>query len=300
MINYLIGDVVDMRSSFQGADTIHIRDLGKFPIWLANGNLPSWSKLFVDLFNFVFFRLINRVHIEINIAWKIFNFNFLSIQVNICCFRCNSSNVIHSLVEQSKHIFWNLVDVKSFKIGFEWDLSIVKSVLVKTFNFRLFSLLHIVHEGLLKLLSMLRIRRLNCELLRKDVTKLSSKSITTSCGFLLIVIVIWRCQKMAEHKFWDIHVMSLMDHHRDRLAVVPHGKFSFFRIDGHFDRSSSLVSLNIVRCVHKDLVKYFVKRRHIRYLFQLELHGARIDDPHLLCHSLGRSHICVRSMKYML
>lgn len=81
--------------------------------------------------------------------------------------------------------------------------------------------------------------------------------------------------------------MGLMDDHRDGFPIVPDREFLLLLVDGHFDLGRSFVSLHVVRGVHKDFVKDFVKRRHVRYFLKFEFHGAGVDDPHLLGDALG-------------
>lgn len=44
-----------------------------------------------------------------------------------------------------------------------------------------------------------------------------------TCDFLLVVVVVAGGEQVAEDERWDVHLLVLVLHHRDSLAVVPHG-----------------------------------------------------------------------------
>ena len=106
------------------------------------------------------------------------------------------------------------------------------------------------------LVSLLVFRRtcLNYELCRKDVGQLSPETISTTCDFLLVIIVVAGSKKLAENHFWLVIILFPVDLYRNAFAVIPDTDRVISLINVNLYHVHVLVPLEIVSSVNQNLI----------------------------------------------
>lgn len=72
---------------------------------------------------------------------------------------------------------------------------------------------------------------------------------------------------MSKNEFRNIDVMFFVNLDWDSFSIIVDANETFLLVDFHFNNVHFLISLIIVCCVNKDLVKDFVESRDIGDLF---------------------------------
>lgn len=107
-----------------------------------------------------------------------------------------------------------------FEIWVKSDASIVLLLRVWS-NLRLLFRTHIVFEHLTVTLVGFRVSCFNHEFCTEDICKLCTKTISSSCHFFLLVIIIRGSQQLSKDHFWDIAILILVHLDRNSLSIVP-------------------------------------------------------------------------------
>ena len=92
---------------------------------------------------------------------------------------------------------------------------------------------------------------------------------------LFVIVEIASREQLAENERRHVHVVVLVDDHRDSLSVVPHRDSSLLLVNCDADRIHRRIVLLVVRRIHQDFVEYLVESRH---LFIKTLQRAHISD----------------------
>ncbi len=102
---------------------------------------------------------------------------------------------------------------------------------------------------------------------------------------------------MSKNKLGNINFMLFMDLNRNSFPIIKHSNHSIF-FDSNLDFSHFIISLIIISCINKYLVKYFIESR---YKFNFIIDNLIIfKDPHCILDGSYWTNISIGSDKNML
>ena len=60
------------------------------------------------------------------------------------------------------------------------------------------------------------------------VTQFSSIAISTTCHFLLIVVIVTGGQELSKYESWDIYFLNFVFNNRDSFPIIPDANYIIF------------------------------------------------------------------------
>ena len=104
---------------------------------------------------------------------------------------------------------------------------------------------------------------------------------------------------MTEDELWDVDFLLGVHFNGNTAPVVPDTNFARLAVDSNTDLVHVLIVLLVIGGVDDNFIKNLVQTRHEGNLAVLHtLHCVAIY-PHLLCSTLGRPDICIRTFDNM-
>lgn len=171
--------------------------------------------------------------IQFCILWKWFDGNLGTIEINWNSLN-TASQIINTFLDQCFKILIHLSQFELCQVWLEWNARKLFTTFVGCDSW-LALLWHVVIEGLSILEFTFFVCCLDNEFGTENVAQLGTITVTTTCHFLLIVIIIGRCQQMAKDQFWYIDTLFLVHCHWNTTTIVVDWNQVGFTINQDFD-----------------------------------------------------------------
>ena len=99
------------------------------------------------------------------------------------------------------------------------------------------------------------------EFFAENVGQFGAKTIPTPGYLLYAVIIVARCQHVAENQLWHIYFFFSVHLDRNAFSIVPDCDSIFCSVNRHLNHCHLLVAVKIVSCIDNDLIYMKEKRK---------------------------------------
>ena len=261
LVDNLIGDEVDVRTTVSGGNRVDERHLLECAIRDSESNFPALMRI-VGQNDLLWCHAIvcdvlglDGLGVHLHVLLELVDFDPLAVQEDLDS-SAGSSHVVYSALDQCLEVVVHFFHAEFAEVRLESDFCVV--VTLDFVNFRLSHLAHVFAPCLSVTLLRLRVNSLEGEFRTVDVGELGSVTVTATSDFGLVIVVVRRCEQVTKDHLWNPNALLLVHFHRNTTTVVLHGNHAV--LTAHLDAElvHVLVALLVVRSVHQNFVKDLV------------------------------------------
>mmetsp|Transcript_100206 Transcript_100206/g.251234 ORF Transcript_100206/g.251234 Transcript_100206/m.251234 type:complete len:311 (-) Transcript_100206:12-944(-) len=230
------------------------------------------------------------------IVGKAFHIKFLTVEVHVAALATCARDVIDALHHEGSGVVLELRHAELVQVRPELDACVCFARILLDLGFCLSA-----HVGIpLLLIELAAACCLYNESSAEDVCQLGTKAIAASRDLLLRVVVVVTCKQVAEYELRNEDLVLLVDLNWQPLAIVPDLDAFPLLVDLDLDTIHALVALQVVCCIHQDLIKDLIQGWHVADAAVLHLPSLIIPDPQLVVLFLHRANVGVRAQQDVL